>query len=60
MQDDKRSFYDIGVDSIMFISILVTVKNTFYIEFLEEKLIMSDIGSILEMENFVSTLVNGK
>lgn len=58
--DDERSFYDIGMDSIMFISILVTVENTFSVEFPEEKLIMDEIGSIAEMANVVRTLVNGK
>jgi acyl carrier protein len=49
-----------GLDSINFIRMIVTLEETFDIEVPDEKLLITEMNTVSKIENIISFLVEGK
>lgn len=53
----KSKLFDVGVDSLMFVEIVVGIENEFGIEFNEEKLNVTEFETIQTLIDYVIDLV---
>jgi len=56
----ETNLQDIGMTSISFISIVVKIEEKFEIEFPDEKLLISEAGTIKSMCDIVTTVLSTK
>lgn len=54
--DIDKSFSEIGIDSIVFIRIIVTLEEEFACEFPDSKLIMSELNTTQKIFNVIKEL----
>lgn len=56
--DSNGDLRSIGMDSISFVAIVVAIENEFDIEFPSEKLLITEAGSIDQLNKIVKTCVD--
>jgi acyl carrier protein len=55
LEQKNEDLYLLGMNSISFIQIVVALEETFSIEIPDEKLLVSEMGTLNKMVNIVST-----
>lgn len=58
--DTKAELSQIGIDSIIFIRIVVAIEGAFDIEISDEKLLITEMGTIEKMVEVVSSAIEEK
>jgi acyl carrier protein len=58
--DADGSLQDIGMDSLTFVRIVVAIENEFEIEFPDDKLIITEAGTIALLCNLLESVLGGE
>ena len=54
----ETKLQDIGMDSLRFVEIIIEIENEFKLEFPDDKLVMSECGTIIELCNTIDLIIN--